>query len=412
MTEPAEIDRAIAAKPRIGNSAAGQVLGVSVQYSRAVAHLLRAHPGEAVCFEHLDDVATVGSDRQVVEQDKSGLAHNPVSDRAPDLWKTLDAWSSALTSGSATAATAFVLYVAQSHSGDVVGRIAAVNDQADGEILARSLRKEMSLVVESAAEPAQSGKHIRSVLARTDELLGRLFVRVTIETGTGALDADLLALLGEKLISEPARQSVLESAIGWVKVQIDRALERSLVPVLKVDDFNRALLAAAKKFDRAATVLFAAPILIQRGQIEDELRARTYVRQMKAIECDEPDLEDAVADYLRAAADRVRWVETGEVLENSFDEFQDDLQRAWSTHRQLTDLENPASPDADRGRILRLRCSRERIALQGMEVPSHFVPGSLHRLSDALRIGWHPLWRQLFDLLEAADDSDCRGDRH
>lgn len=60
--------------------------------TRSVAYLLRARPGQAVSVEHLDDVATQGPDGVVTEQDKSGLAHNPVADCSIELWKTLHNW--------------------------------------------------------------------------------------------------------------------------------------------------------------------------------------------------------------------------------------------------------------------------------------------------------------------------------
>jgi len=75
-----------------GAQAPGQFYGYSLQITRALAHLLRARPSQSVSVEVFDDVATSRQTGQVLEQDKSGLAHNPVSDRSIDLWKTLHNW--------------------------------------------------------------------------------------------------------------------------------------------------------------------------------------------------------------------------------------------------------------------------------------------------------------------------------
>jgi hypothetical protein len=395
-SEPDPAAAFVAGESSIGHSAAGAYLGFSVQISRTVAHLLKAHPGQAVCMEHLDDVATVGEGTRVVEQDKSGLAHNPVADRSSDLWKTLHVWIEALRTGAAGPSTRFVLYVAQPHSGKVIRQIDEVHTQADGENLARRLRGEY--MPSREGELTNHQENMAAVLSASDELLGRLFVSVSFEVGSGLVNDDLLPAVGEKAVSEGARENVLRYLLGWAKTEIDRKISLGQVPVLTVDDFNEQLLRAAKKFDRSGTVLFETQIQIDQRQVQEELSERTYVRQLKAIDCIDPDLEAAVVDYLRSAADRVRWAETGDVLEDSFGEFQRELERAWTNHRLAVEIEAKLSSEVDRGQLLRSRCMLTKVPLQGMQVPSHFVPGSLHRLADSVRIGWHPRWDQIFGM--------------
>jgi hypothetical protein len=45
--------------------------------------------------------------------------------------------------------------------------------------------------------------------------------------------------------------------------------------------------------------------------------------------------------------------------------------------------------------------------LQGMDVPAYFVPGSFHTLADALRVGWHPKYREV---LPVGCDATARND--
>jgi hypothetical protein len=120
----------------------GPFYGYSIQTTRAVAHLLRAHQGQSVSVEHLDDIATLGPAGLVVEQDKSGLAHNPVADHSIDLWKTLHNWVRAIRDGALQSDTKFVLYVAQNHRGTVIDRISAVQSRTDAAALIDALRTE------------------------------------------------------------------------------------------------------------------------------------------------------------------------------------------------------------------------------------------------------------------------------
>jgi hypothetical protein len=102
-----------------------------------------------------------------------------------------------------------------------------------------------------------------------------------------------------------------------------------------------------------------------------------------------------VNDFLRAAADRTTWGERGDVLQRSFEEFEDKLERTWESYRKLVDLEHSGHSDVQRGQALLERCKLFQVRLQGMDVPSHFVPGSYHALADELSVGWHPMFGKL-----------------
>ena len=113
------------------SAAPGQFYGYAVvQGARLLHRLLEAMPGEYVAVEGVDDISTQGRERDIAEQDKSGLAHNPVSDRSPELWKTLFNWLESIRDGSLSLQTRFVLYVAQGHTGKVVERLSASRPRA------------------------------------------------------------------------------------------------------------------------------------------------------------------------------------------------------------------------------------------------------------------------------------------
>ncbi len=71
------------------SNAPGQLLGYAIQIPRALFHLLKADPGDAVCIEVLGDVATITSDgRQILEEDKSSISDNPLTNKSINLWKS------------------------------------------------------------------------------------------------------------------------------------------------------------------------------------------------------------------------------------------------------------------------------------------------------------------------------------
>ena len=93
MKKRAKKSTAAAAKRSSRTNASGIYLGFSLQATRFLIHLLKANPGDVVCLEVFDDVAVVRVDGTLfVEQDKSNLATNPLSNRSLQLWKTLHNW--------------------------------------------------------------------------------------------------------------------------------------------------------------------------------------------------------------------------------------------------------------------------------------------------------------------------------
>lgn len=377
----------------------GQFYGYSLQITRAVAHLLVAHEGQSVSVEHLDDVATSSGDDVVAEQDKSGLAHNPVADRSVELWKTLHNWVHAIRDGALKSDTKFILYVAQDHHGSVIDRIHRIANKADAASLVLALRAEFwGRAPEYPARsklPGALAEHVNGVLQASDEVLSHLFASLTFENGSGSPNDDLLPLLAEKAISEVAREDVLKHLLGWAKRTLDAHIEKKRPAILSWDDFHRQLVGAAKKFDRSGNLLAPTPADICQADIDLELRARTYVRQLEVVRCEESELSRAVNDFLRSAVDRTTWSERGDVLEGSFLEFEDGLERAWQSQKMRVEIEQKVAAEEERGRLLYANCMSLQMRLQGMDVPAYFVPGSFHTLADALRLGWHPKYREV-----------------
>ena len=377
----------------------GQFYGYSLQLTRLVAHLLRARPGQSVFLEYLDDVATADAQQMTLEQDKSGLAHNPVANRSIELWKSLHNWVGAIRDGALKQDTKFVLFAAQPHHGPVIDSIHAVSNPVDAAALVSSLREQFWGKAPAYAErtqlPADLAVHVNGVLGASDDVLALLFVNLTLEKGSGSPGDDLLGLLREKAIGENALEEVLKHLLGWAKRVVDKRLEKKLPAVTAWEEFNNQLVAAARKFDRSGTVLTSTKADVTPAEVDAELRSRIYVRQLQAVKCGEDDLVRAVNDFLRASVDRTTWSERGDVVEDSFDEFEGGLERAWQSQRTRVEIEHQAKVEEDRGRLLHAHCMGLQLRLQGMDVPAHFVPGSFHTMADALQIGWHPRYREV-----------------
>lgn len=387
-------------KKRRSTAAPGQYYGYSVvQGARLLHRLLEASPDETVSIEGLDDISVEGGSGLLVEQDKSGLAHNPVTNKSIELWKTLRNWLEGLRNGKIPLDTRFVLYVAQPHTGSVVERIHDCRSAADGAILAITLRQEYWGNAPQYHDKAKSSptlrEHLDYVLDASDEILGEIFHRFELIQGNGAPYDEIKSLLSLKAIGPDAIEQTCNMLIGWCQKEVAKSIEAGQLPAIRQTDFHKQLLACARKFDRADKELVSAPRHITDQEIKDHLQVGVYIRQMHIVGLSNEYLIDAVEEYLRAAADRAHWGMKGHVLEDSFAEYQTELTKNWRRQRDSATIEHNGKPEETVGQALFLKCMNVRLPLQRMQVPDYFTPGTFHALADICTVGWHPRFMEL-----------------
>lgn len=388
-------------KKRRSTAAPGQYYGYSVvQGARLLHRLLEASSDETVSIEGLDDIAVEGnSGLLLLEQDKSGLAHNPVADKSIELWKTLRNWLEGLRGGTIPVNTRFVLYVAQSHTGSVVERLHQCKSAAEGTILAIALRKEFwgdaPMYLEKVKNSQTLREHLDLVLDASDEVLGEIFHRYELIQGSGSPYEDIKSLLSLKAIGPDAIEQTHNALIGWCQKKVAKCIEAKQLPAISQTEFHKQLLACARKFDRAEKELVSAPRPVTDQEVKDHLQVSLYIKQMRAVGLSNDHLTDAVDEYLRAAADRAHWGIKGHVLEDSFLDYQKELIKSWRRQRDTAGIDYSEKSEETIGKAVFLNCMDVRMPLQRMLVPDYFTPGTFHALANTCKVGWHPRFMEL-----------------
>lgn len=130
------------------SNAPGQLLGYSIQFPRALCHLLRSGPGDAVFIEVLGDVATKKRDKEVIaEEDKSSIYSKPITDKSTDLWKTFFNWIVAIKEGSLDVGkTRYVLYCNKSGRLSIVDQFSAATNINDAGGALKNAKEKLSNV--------------------------------------------------------------------------------------------------------------------------------------------------------------------------------------------------------------------------------------------------------------------------
>ncbi|MCP3396178.1 ABC-three component system protein [Bradyrhizobium sp. CCGB20] len=372
------------------HAAPGPYLGFALQPVRLCYHLLTC-PGEAqVSLELLDDVAVHYADRTLaLEQTKSALKQNPLSDWAADLWKAIANWLDSAASRTIDPNKCqFRIYVSPLHTGSLAQALNDCNSDADVEELTAAVALSFKKKKPSACAP-----YVQRFLSASDDERTAIITRLAIVSETDPLES-LRALIKTTVVPELV-DVLCESAIGMAKEQADELIRQGKAAKIDGDRFKANFIAFVQRNNLPGllTSLTEKPnesevtaILIQRP---------TFIQQLEIIDSSYDDRVRAVSDFLRSSSDKTRWAEAGLVFEGSLREFDDSLVwRHGLISTEVADL-SPLNDSARQGRAIYRRCAQLQIPIDGRAVPEHFVHGCFNALADAKRLGWHPEYEAL-----------------
>jgi len=392
-------------KPPKSSHVPAQSFGYALQITRMLMWLLSANDEAVVSMEVFEDVGIESqSGDRIAEQDKSTLEGNPVADRAKDLWKTFSNWVDSVRNQELVIGkTQFIIYVSRPKSGNIVESFHKAS--SDDEARQALSKAKFALFTPSANSSGVSDTikpFVDNVFGADENLVSQIITSFTLKCGSGDSQDDLRREMS-KVSPAEIIDEVLRHALGWVKEQTDILTEKGKPASISAKSFRKNLFSFIRMADRR-TFLKSFAHHPSQEEIAADIKVRTYVRQLDIINCDDDQKIRAVADFMRASFDRVKWAEKGWVYEESFDEFQNGLLRTWDNLKRKVRLSHPNLVDEEKGQMLYLECSQHKSTLQGIETPEHFTPGSFHSLADGPLIGWHPRYEQTLKKLESEDE--------
>ncbi len=375
-------------------TAPGQMLGYGLQYTRLTAMLLSASEGAMCSVEVLDDVAEESGDGTAkLVQTKSALSSNPVSDRAIPLWKTLAIWCRQISAGSIDpTVTAFEIYVSRKVSGQIIDTFSAATDLNSAKSAIAAATEEL-FGKASDALPADLKKYTDVVF--TTDKLPVLVEKLSLACGSGNPQADVEQIIRGHPVTQSLARDIADHMCGWVKRRVDDLLAKEEPAVIAQSEFLTAYTSFCHRLDRQL-ILIAASQSLPRAALEGAVNSEPdYIRQLQFLKLNYDQLLSAVNDYLRASNDRTTWARTGDVDEASFNELDEMLMRTWRNERDRHEILAKNAEQSERGKLLYLECMRFQAPVQGMQAPSHFLPGCFHSLANSSAVGWHPNYVEL-----------------
>lgn len=378
------------------SAAPGPYLGFALQPVRFCYYLLTSAAADSVSLEHLDDVAVHASTGIILEQTKSALSQNPVSDWSTELWKTFANWIEMIELGAIDAAsTSFRLYVTPKRSGKFVQLLNdAATDSAADKAIAHIEKQAKKLKTPPAAY-----QYLKKLFELDVSIRRLLIKRFSFESGHND-PIDALRALISVTVADAMVDICCEFAIGHAKEAADALIRAHSPARINAGEFRRVFKAFVRRNDLSG-ILVALVDAPPASEVEKTLvEAPTFVQQLQIINLPTDLQVRAVSDFLQASANRTQWAEKGHIVRDSLSEFESNLRRQ---HR-LVDLEledaRPVLESKLRGRRLYVHCVGSKINLERREVPGFFVPGSYNDLANRLELGWHPDYKMLVDIKE------------
>jgi hypothetical protein len=377
---------------RLKTVAPGQYLGYSLQQVRLCYHLLRAPDAQTVSLEYLDDVAVHRPDGTVLlEQSKSALTGNPISDRSEELWKTFANWADLVADGTVDAITDdFSLYVTPYKNGKLV---LAMHEAVSDEAVLSVLAKVKSLI---KTEGASSGcdPHILRFLKAGTEICSRIIGRFQLMTEADPIEGIRVYL--RATLPPEVLDNFCAVAIGLAADWINKRIREGGIPIISASEFRKHFRAFVRKHNLSDLLLSKAPSPSTDDIVSMVDKAPLFIRQLHAVSATQDMLVTAVSDFLRATADKVHWADEGQIVTDSLDELDAQLERNHKIVRDEIEDTHTTQDELWRGRALYRKCATTVLPLDGRVLPPHFIAGAYNCLADIPRLGWHPSYVKIF----------------
>ena len=377
---------------RAKHSAPGQYLGFALQPVRLCLHLLTCPEGAQVSLEYLDDVALHLADGStLLEQSKSALSQNPVSDWADDFWKCLANWLDIAAANTIEIEKSqFRLYVTPIKHGVRSQELSDATTTDDVEAITSEIRKSLNRQRKVPGCMPYLQKFLDATAEKRVAIVSRFRI-VSTDADPVQPIRDLLAPTVQPMLID----HLCQFAIGRAKETADRLIRNGQPAILDGDKFKEEFRSFVQRNNLPGYLTSLAP-KPPLEEVESLLAiGPTFIRQLDLVNVSEDERVRAVSDFLRSSADKSSWAEAGLVFQQGLEEWDSELvSRQGLVCGEVSDVHGDKEACV-RGRITYRQCAQMQAPLDGRVVPGHFVHGCLNSLADVKRIGWHPDYEKL-----------------
>lgn len=186
---------------------------------------------------------------------------------------------------------------------------------------------------------------------------------------------------------------IVDKLFGYISRQLIDNWKDRKESWIEVKAFNNQYSQLVAEFTRKPFIEKTTDLLpVSKKEIENN-RSKTYVSQLKIIDCNDNEILEAIHDYYRASSERDRFAKDGEISKENFEHYYQDLQEKWKAISRPRFRASNTRNSKQIGYEVYYETIQYKGKLNSYEPEQSYThKGAYHHLSNELEIGWHPKW--------------------
>jgi hypothetical protein len=386
--------------PETSAEAASQAAGYLFQLRYALFRALkriRRDPTGAIAVERVDDVAA-STDKALTEVDQLKHTTNPsasFNDFSSAVWRTIGNWSRLVIVSKDLNLASLELFFVTNASVENDSGISYLGPVEDGRQPALALTK---LSTAAHASQNKSTKKDREDFLSLEGAIKSALIRA-IRVVEKSPNLAGLATEIEDLLYPACELGLLPEfraeVEGWWFDRIAQAFSEGQGAVLQLVELEARISYLREKY-KVSTLQIDVE---SPSDSPDGLDEYLFAKQVLSVKANERRLRNAQRDFLKASAQRSKWLREARIDPAELDKYDRTLEEQWTTRSAIIwDELAVGCSEEDKcrsGRELLGWAETQERPLRGASA-QFLTSGSYHTLADEVRLGWHPNFKKLF----------------
>jgi hypothetical protein len=373
-------------------SARDSLKGFIYQFRYALLESLKRKPDLfTISIDILDDIVVDKDGNLDYIQTKNHSKNAAkLSNKSPDLWKTLRIWCELIAAGKSDDSTFYLVTTSKVSDGSVASFLKSKNRDEGNALNLLNEIAESSLKKEKVNKKNVKGYKAFNLLSEPQkkELVSKIIVLDNSPSLFKGIDTQL-----RDVMIQSVKYSLLEQFLNrleewWLKRVSNHIRDNDLIDSSEI---NSKVDILRDQFTR--NNLPIDPDIEELKVNESDCKNFIFVQQLNLIKIHRDRISEAMEDYYMAYKQRSRWVDEGIATDAEINKYDIKLQKKWK--RRFLQKHDELIKDDDEEK---LSLSKELYAeIENDESPvirrdvteSFIIRGSYHLLSDKIKVGWH-----------------------
>ncbi|EPN5002852.1 ABC-three component system protein [Vibrio parahaemolyticus] len=365
---------------------------VALEKSREVSDIDNC----TITIETIDDLSVEdGAISTELIQSKHHLSKGNLTDKSPDIWKTLRVWCENISNQMSFLDRLPVLTLLSTET-VVEGSLAAclsanklLRNETDALRLLREIADKGGNKANEEAYKAFSNLDVDQQV----RLVSCIYVS-SEASNIVDVENDIAKHLRLSVSAENLHAFTSRVEGVWFKWSID-AMVKNGPNSINLAEFIKTLEALSKEY--SPTSLPAEYEDISTDEFITSESEKLYIQQLKQLPVTERTLKTAIKNCVKAKRQRSSWHRQGLLLPGELKKYEDKIYEEWEIHFDHVQMTQCDLPLENQGASVYTKCQTNGLKRIRPQFDGDYVArGTYHILADEARIGWHPQYEEIF----------------